>query len=136
VRLRRRQVDATAVRVGGVGVEPVGAAADDAAEDDVVEQLVLAERAGRVAHDAAGVVREDGELAAGQRDLDAVGEANPVRVPRVGRRLDDLAGRAARMCRRAVRAPHLDERDDLCADGEDEVRVVVADAHRFTAGLK
>ena len=41
------------------------------------------------------------------------------------RRGDDLADRAARARAPAGPPPHLDERDDLRADGEDEVHVDV-----------
>ena len=90
----RRQVDAAAVGVGGVVVEAVGARADDAPEDDVLRVVVLGDRDVGRCPGVALVVLEDDEVAAIERGLVAVGEADAVGVVGVDRGGDDYADRA------------------------------------------
>jgi len=93
--------------------------ADDAAEDHVLVEVILAQHV-RVGRDAVALeLRKDGELLPLERGLEPVEKAHALAVPVIGGRLNDDADRAARVHSFPIGAAHLDVRDDLGAGGKD-----------------
>ena len=119
------QVDAATIHVGrGVG-EAIRLRADHAAIDDALVQVGAGDRVGAVADLPLLELGQHRDLAALERGLEAVGEADPVRVFVVGRRLHDDADRAARMQDEAGGAGDVHQRHDLRAHGENQVGMVM-----------
>ncbi len=78
---------------------------------------------------AGDVLTEDGQLAAREGRFESIDESDAVRVPRVRRRLHDLARRPARVRDGAIGAPRFDERDHLRPQREDEMGIVLLGRH-------
>jgi hypothetical protein len=135
VLIRIWQIDAATIDIRFTVRESVCLGPDDAAIDDALVEVGARREDAAFAQSAFLDEGEHRDLVALERHFQAVSQSNTIGVFMIGRRLDDDADHAARMQNEAIGAGDVNQGDNLGAEGEDEIRMMVdAVRHLFSTG--